>query len=220
LIADPNPGGFYVYQLADPRTDLPFYIGKGQSLRAWQHERAVRAGKLAGNARKVAAIQEIIARGLSVQVSILACYDSEADALDHEFRLVDSQPTLTNIVPGGGGGPLSAEATARRMRARRIRLERIRARELVAREAAERQASRERHMAAGRSEAERQQIAEWLDSLPETVADKMLIPATKAAVAKAAQYAMTEPPAPKPKRGRSRQFGRRMGMQDQMFGEG
>lgn len=116
------PTGFYVYQLKDPRNGLPFYVGKGQRRRAWQHERAVRSGRATGNARKDAKIKEILAAGLEVDVWIVAEYDDELDALNHEYRLVDSDPTLTNIMEGGGiGRRLTLVELQRRSELRRKR---------------------------------------------------------------------------------------------------
>lgn len=176
MIADPNPGGFYVYQLADPRTDLPFYVGKGQRFRAWAHEISVRQGDLKGNARKVAKIQEIIARGDTVMVQIVACYDLESDALDHEFRLVDADPTLTNIMPGGIGAPLSDAETARRISARLKRLKDLRRRERLANADVEIAQRRAALVANGRSEAEKAQIAAWADSLGSRESRRTLAP--------------------------------------------
>lgn len=124
------PFGFYVYQLVDPRNGLPFYVGKGQGDRAWQHERQVKAGKPGGNARKVAKIENILRVGLSVGVEVVAEYDLESDALDHEYRLVDRLPTLTNVMPGGCApvrGPMTPEQEARYERVLALRrLERVR----------------------------------------------------------------------------------------------
>lgn len=108
------PIGFYVYQLVDPRTDAPFYVGKGQNGRAWQHERCVRSGNASGCARKNAKIAEIVEAGLNVDVKIVGVFDDEADALDLEYRLVEQNPVLTNVASGGAGtgradSPLRAE---------------------------------------------------------------------------------------------------------------
>lgn len=111
MLAAGYPLGFYVYQLVDPRDGLPFYVGKGQGARAWQHERDVRAGRKGANPRKVSKIENILRVGRTVEVRIVAEYDLESDALDHEYRLVDSLPTLTNAV-AGGGGPIRSEMTA------------------------------------------------------------------------------------------------------------
>lgn len=91
----------YVYELWDPRTDRRFYVGKGQGDRAYQHQRQVLNGTARSNPAKIKIINEILAAGRQVEVRFVAEYAAEDDALDHEFHLVDSDPTLTNIAPGG-----------------------------------------------------------------------------------------------------------------------
>jgi hypothetical protein len=90
----------YVYQLVDSRTGLPFYAGKGQNRRAWQHEESVRLNRPVCNARKTQRIREIIAAGASVCVQVLADYTSELDALAHVAELISDDPTLTNANSG------------------------------------------------------------------------------------------------------------------------
>lgn len=108
-----RPFGFYVYRLIDPRSALPFYVGKGQGSRAWRHERDVQSGRSGCNQNKTAAIRDILSAGLRVTVEIVAVYDLEADALEHEFQLVDTTPGLTNVMAGGIGAGMSPEAQAR-----------------------------------------------------------------------------------------------------------
>jgi hypothetical protein len=160
-----HPLGFYVYQLVDPRSALPFYVGKGQHDRAWRHEKEVRAGRIGGNARKAQVIADVIAAGLCVDVQIVAEYDLESDALDHEFRLVDSQPTLTNIMPGGIGKARTPEQIARCQRIRRMKLKALRRREsqdALVRQTAQKRASFIRIRGAERHQDE---IEAWINGL-------------------------------------------------------
>jgi hypothetical protein len=163
------PIGFYVYRLIDPRNGAEFYIGKGQRGRAWQHERRYRAGKPDRGRRKDIRIGEIVAAGLSVVVEIAGVFDDEADALDLEFLLVERNPTLTNVLPGGAGSglvdsPLRAER--RRLvyaekRRRIVKGNRIRQKEAKTRKA-EAQASEFSRL--GRHDKHRAQIDSWLAS--------------------------------------------------------
>lgn len=158
---------FYVYQLVDPRKGVPFYVGKGQRERAWQHQKAVAKGDLRGNARKVQRIADILKAGLDVEVVIVAEYDLESDALDHEYRLVDADPTLTNAMPGGGGGPAY---TARMERVRKERQERLRElRQREQEEAIRRMAARRRAEFSEIKGAEKHQteIDAWVGRLEE-----------------------------------------------------
>lgn len=121
------PPGFYVYRLVDPRNCLPFCVGKGQRDRAWQHQRSVEAAPDVGHRRvsgKNTRIRQILMAGMDVEVEIVASYVNEADAFDHEYRLIDADPTLTNVVPGGGASPAVLE---RRRKAREAAAERDRA---------------------------------------------------------------------------------------------
>jgi uncharacterized protein YdcH (DUF465 family) len=95
---------FYVYELRDPRNGQVFYVGKGQGDRAYQHQREVLNGTAKTNPAKIAKIQEILAADMQVEVAIVAEYVYEEDALDHEFHLVEANPTLTNVMPGGASG--------------------------------------------------------------------------------------------------------------------
>jgi hypothetical protein len=110
------PIGFYVYRLLNPRDGLCFYIGKGQRDRAWRHERYIRAMRSSGNARKDQLIREILATGQSVKIEIAAIFDCEIEALDHEYRLVEADPTLTNVMPGGLGGKVDTPLQQERRR--------------------------------------------------------------------------------------------------------
>lgn len=161
------PIGFYVYQLVDPRNGLPFYVGKGQGRRAWEHQRAVQSGKSGGNARKAAKIQEILKSGQDVEVLIVAVYDTEVEALDHEFRLVDADPTLTNVMPGGCGRTESPEWARRRSEMQRRKL--LAQRSQMLQSARERDLERAHRMIAQVSAPGKQsdEVEHWFASLPE-----------------------------------------------------
>jgi hypothetical protein len=88
---------FYVYELRDPRNGVAFYVGKGQGDRAHAHQREVVRGTARSNPAKIAKIREILETGHQVEVSILAEYRDESDALDHEYHSIVSRPDLTNM---------------------------------------------------------------------------------------------------------------------------
>jgi hypothetical protein len=69
---------YYVYQLTDPRTGRPFYVGKGKNRRAWWHVETARKGRSTGNRAKETRIADIHAAGLEVTVEITEWFDSEA----------------------------------------------------------------------------------------------------------------------------------------------
>ena len=165
------PSAFYVYLLVDPKTGVPFYCGKGQRNRAWQHAAAVGRGDLTGNARKVAKIQEILTRGDEVEIQIVAEYELEDDALEHEFEIVDSLPELTNVMPGGGGGPGGRRLTEEEIRERiSMRLARIKSALVAAqkkkrreREAVAEALLRNRYEGLAKNEKQASEISSWLD---------------------------------------------------------
>lgn len=113
---------FYVYTIADPRDGSIFYVGKGSKRRAWQHEADVRKGRPDGNHLKCTRIAEIVAAGLCTEVAIVAKYEIEQDAFDHEEELIAVLPGLTNMRAGGGGWALTPEEAARRFEERQQRL--------------------------------------------------------------------------------------------------
>jgi hypothetical protein len=113
---------FYVYSLDDPRSGLPFYIGKGRANRAWQHL----SGADRINLRKAARIDEIRAAGLEPRVTIVARYEFEGDAYDRERELIASHSGLTNIM-AGHGWRITREEAARREAQRQERIGRERA---------------------------------------------------------------------------------------------
>lgn len=82
---------FYVYELRDPRFNVPFFIGRGTGDSAYRHQRQVVNNKVLNPANQ--RIQDIIKAGMQVQIVILAEYQYEEDALDHEFFAVNTNPS-------------------------------------------------------------------------------------------------------------------------------
>jgi len=184
------PSGFYVYRLRDPRTGLPFYVGKGQGRRAWKHEAEVRSGRPGGNARKVEKIASILASGNVVLVEIVATYLRETDALDHEYRLVDADPTLTNVLPGGLGGEMSPFRLQRmkEARARKVQKQRQEALKAAAERDQEREAEAKRRLSASaKDDRHRSEIEDWAGSLPRGVTQALRYPSSQALRLKAKQ---------------------------------
>lgn len=93
-----------VYILHDPRTNKPFYVGKGKKYRI----SATINYKQTNNALKKKFLEEIKDAGLEPLVEIVAEYEDEKDAFDHEKRLVaefgriiKGDGILTNYSEGG-----------------------------------------------------------------------------------------------------------------------
>lgn len=112
---------FYVYQLSDPRDKAVFYVGKGKARRAWQHEIDAQRGRIV-NQRKHERIIDILDAGDHVAVEIVAEYDNEQEAFDHEEELIAALSGLTNILASGGGWSLMREEAERRLEARKAKL--------------------------------------------------------------------------------------------------
>lgn len=87
---------FYVYELVDPRTGEPFYVGKGSGDRIAEHERDARHGS---PHPKCDRIREIWALGLVVERRHVAYFREEVDAYDFEARRIGEIgfSRLTNV---------------------------------------------------------------------------------------------------------------------------
>lgn len=95
---------YYVYALVDPRTDDPFYIGKGKDKRYAHHEAEWRRGHRTGNRAKLERIGEIFEAGLKIEVRMIAENLAEEEAYRLESAHIAAlKDTLTNAAPGGQG---------------------------------------------------------------------------------------------------------------------
>lgn len=95
---------WYVYILYDPRTNKPFYVGKGRKYRM----SATVNIKQTGNALKRKFLYEIKNEGLEPISKIVAEYENESDAFEYEKKLVSKfgriikgTGILTNYSEGG-----------------------------------------------------------------------------------------------------------------------
>jgi len=92
---------FYVYELLDPLTKVPFYVGKGTGNRAFSH---INSTKIT-NQYKHNKIQSIKAKGLIPEVRIVEYYEHEDQAYDAEKILIafygrkgyEEKGILTNV---------------------------------------------------------------------------------------------------------------------------
>lgn len=95
--------GFYVYLIVDPRTEAPFYVGKGKGGRATVHEwEAILTAPEAGEPEKRATIRAIRAAGLEPRIDIVKHGLEQDQAFMVEAALIDCLPNLTNRVRGMG----------------------------------------------------------------------------------------------------------------------
>ena len=91
---------FYVYQLSDPRTGKPFYVGKGKGKRIDSHEAEAKTGS---THPKCQTIRDIVSAGLCVKKDIIKRFKSESAAYRFEERQIKliGLDNLTNIAKGG-----------------------------------------------------------------------------------------------------------------------
>lgn len=96
---------YYVYQLIDPRNNLPFYVGKGKGKRAYYHTYKNKKGKNTENPYKDHIIRQILCEGLEPRVEYLFHTKDESDAYLFETALIkklgrrryDQGGILTNL---------------------------------------------------------------------------------------------------------------------------
>jgi len=88
---------YYVYQLINPKTQQPFYIGKGKGDRAYTHAK-LKDGN--NNFRKDTYIKNLLEENLEPVVDIVKYFDIEDEAYAYEEQLIESIGihNLTNMV--------------------------------------------------------------------------------------------------------------------------
>jgi hypothetical protein len=90
---------YYVYLLIDPRTDRPFYVGKGCRDRMYQHRAEATAYRKTGvciNEIKCLTINNIIGSGNHIVYRIDSRHEESDSALARERELIQSMDGLTN----------------------------------------------------------------------------------------------------------------------------
>ncbi len=95
---------YYVYELIDPRVNLPFYVGKGKGNRVYFHLSEQSRAK-SDNFKKFDKIKKIRKEGYEPQIKIVEYFENENDAYDYEEQLIkkygkrdiDEGGILTNI---------------------------------------------------------------------------------------------------------------------------
>lgn len=94
------PKEYYVYQLIDPRSNKPFYIGKGKGQRLDAHEKEAAKGAVHP---KCEVIRDIQSAGLVVGKEIVKRFANEDAAYKYEARLIKriGLENLTNLAHGG-----------------------------------------------------------------------------------------------------------------------
>jgi hypothetical protein len=80
---------YYVYELIDPRVNLPFYVGKGKNDRVYFHLSEKSRAK-SENKRKYNKIQKIRESGYEPEIKIVKYFEDENDAYDYEELLIES----------------------------------------------------------------------------------------------------------------------------------
>lgn len=108
MLTQPNINLFYVYALIDPRTNIPFYIGKGKEIRYLSHFSDKQLLK-EGNTKKTSKIKKLKTLGLSPIIEFYAqnieneelAYQIEEDYIKKYGRIgFEKDGILTNICIG------------------------------------------------------------------------------------------------------------------------
>ncbi len=98
---------YYTYTLIDPRTDEPFYVGRGQKLRMYEHVKDVQRGRIPNkNNRKLAnKINKILSFNLNVKYKKILITENGKEAFNKEKELITEigLENLCNLTEGGEG---------------------------------------------------------------------------------------------------------------------
>ena len=104
---------FYTYELIDPRTDVVFYVGKGSLTngRTGRYRDHIRIARRGGRGRRFNLIRELLSVGLKPVQKIVLEEVTEDAAYAEERRLIQRYglAKLTNVAPGGNGGPCDVQ---------------------------------------------------------------------------------------------------------------
>lgn len=103
---------YYVYKLVDPRTNNPFYIGKGCGNRMYSHLReATLPREKQVNSFKCSVINNILSCGKNIIIEKVKdglneenAYQLEQELIVKYGKRIDGTGYLTNLVDGGLGG--------------------------------------------------------------------------------------------------------------------
>jgi len=95
---------YYVYELIDPRVNLPFYVGKGKDKRVYFHLSEKSRAK-SDNFKKFDKIKKIRKEGYEPEIKMVQYFEDENDAYEYEEKLIktygrrdiDEGGILTNI---------------------------------------------------------------------------------------------------------------------------
>lgn len=96
---------WYVYTLNDPDTNIPFYVGKGQRYRMYNHFYNVKKRKIPnGNFRLYDKIKSIIDNGKKIEYEIVFSSDDEKETYNKEYQLIHEIgiDNLCNLFLGHG----------------------------------------------------------------------------------------------------------------------
>lgn len=96
---------YYVYILKNPKTNLPFYVGKGKGKRASYHISENKKGRWTENRHKDNVIRQLISEGLEPIIEYIFWHEDEKVAYEYEEKIIiqygrkefDPGGILTNI---------------------------------------------------------------------------------------------------------------------------